>query len=299
MPDIQAIEGAAKRGPSLSTSSDMPEVKPAETKPDPVPAAPAQADEATPAADVPATDSQDTGDTATPDSGSETAANAEGKVPKGVQKRIDELTRKFNDERRAREAIEKRIAEEGQLRAAANEGVQDPEPDRKEFDDPDAYNASHVQWLARKALREERVRESQAIQQARVKDAFERTTNAWAQGREKAIEKYPDYADVAENDSLQIAQHVGFAIVAHAHGHDIAYYLGKHPDEASRLSSLSPLQAAIAVGEIGAKLSEPKATAPKPVTPLGSRSSAPKSLGDLSMDEYAKARNEALRGSRR
>src|SRR5574337_6644 len=84
-----------------------------------------------------------------------------------------------------------------------------------------------------------------------------------------------------------------------ADGHEIAYYLGTHPDEAARISSLTPYQAALAIGAISARLSEPVPDTPKPVKPVGSRASVSKSLGELSMDEYASQRNEKIRETRK
>lgn len=297
MPDSSALDMVAgpKSGPSLSTTSDMPAI-PAAPKPD-------TADGHSPDQDAPKGDTQDASSAST--DGSDTAANPDrAKPPKGVQKRIDELTREKREaERRATEEaarvadLEKRLAERQQPEITPT--PTDDRPTRDDFEDPDAYTEALTDWSARKAVQEDRVKRVQAEQQARVQESYAKVSKDWNEGRKKALEKYPDYAEVAENDQLPIAQHVGFAILSSPQGHDIAYYLGKHPDEAARLSALSPLQSALAIGALGRQLSEqdkPEVSrAPAPAKPIGGGGTVTKTPESESMAEYAARRNAELR----
>ena len=287
----QLTKEAAKAAPSLSTVSDFPEPKqeaPAE--------APAPSDDGTPPA---APEGEHEDDPGTSDDGSDTAANTDkGKTPKGVQKRIDELTRKFNDEKRARETLEQRLADEQRHRLQV-QPTDDPEPQRDEFDNPDEYSEQRAQWMVRKTLRDERAKEVDQVNQARAKENFDRLANDWQSGMTKAIEKYPDYKEVVESDGLNIAQHVSFALLSHPQGHEIAYHLGKHPEEAERISALNPLHAAFAIQSLGEQLTEKPVANPKPVKPVGARSAASKPVNELSMDEYAASRNDTLREARK
>lgn len=289
MPDMQAIEEVqGKKAPPTSATTDFPEAKPSEEPKEPAKAEPEEA-----AAD----DTAEQEDSAPSDDGDESAANPKGKVPKGVQKRFDELTRRLNDERRAREETERRLAEAERLRQEANQ-VDDPEPNREAFEDPETWQAARTQWLVRKSIRDEKDREFKATRQAQMQESFTRLQTGWETGKAKAVEKYPDWKEVVESDNLNIAQPVAFALASHPQGHEIAYYLGKHPDEASRLSSMSPLQSAIAIGELGAKLQEPVVETPKPPKPVGSRNRPSRSLNELSMREYGEDRLKQLREAR-
>lgn len=301
MPDSSALDMAAgqKTGPSLSATSDMPAIP---ATPEPDTADGHSQDEAAPQGETP-----DASAAPEPD-GSDTAANPEKvKPPKGVQKRIDELTREKREaERKATEEAQKRDELERQLaerQRADVQTVQDDRPNRDEFDDPDAYTQALTEWSARKAVQEDRIQRAESEQKARVQESYAKVTKDWNEGREKALEKYPDYVEVAENDQLPIAQHVGFALLSHENGHDIAYYLGKHPDEAARLSALSPLQSALAIGALGMRLSQQEkpevSRAPAPAKPIGARGSVTKTPESESMDEYAARRNAELRKASR
>jgi hypothetical protein len=71
-------------------------------------------------------------------------------------------------------------------------------------------------------------------------------------------------------------------------GPQIAYYLGQNPEVAERLSKLSPAQAALEIGRISLRLSNPPKPKPEPIRPLAARNSAgPKSPDEMSMEEYA------------
>ena len=73
-------------------------------------------------------------------------------------------------------------------------------------------------------------------------------------------------------------------------GHDVAYYLGKHPVDAERLANLHPVAAAREIGRIEAKLLQQTETAtsaaPDPITPVGSRAKASKDPGQMTDAEY-------------
>jgi hypothetical protein len=99
-------------------------------------------------------------------------------------------------------------------------------------------------------------------------------------------------------------------------GAKLAYYLGTHREEAAAIAKLTdPLDVAVAMGEVKARIagqkSEPvqEATpepvvskAPKPPTPVSKAASGPKPFdpndASLSADEWARRRNAQLRERR-
>jgi hypothetical protein len=243
----------------------------------------------------------------------EQAGAPKGKTPRGVQKKFDELTKRNGESARLAQEqsqrLEKALSVIEQLTQAQlrdNTDVQsltgDPKPVRGNYDDPDMYTESLAQWSAREAVRTYQAQQAEQSTKAKVNDEFQTVVKTWETGRTKAIESYPDYEEVAENPDLPIANHVAFAIARHTKGHDIAYYLGKNPDEAKRISEMSPVESAMAIGSIGEKISSSKAQvskAPAPVKPLGVKNNAgSKTPEEESMEEYAARRNAERRAKK-
>lgn len=307
MPDQAAVEMVAKSGrPAFSTTSDMP--VPFQQSEGVVPEnGDATAGDKSQDQEA-AAQAEKQDEPAASTDGSDTAAKPDkAKPPKGVQKRIDELTREKREaERKASEEAQKRADLERQIaerqRAELQSVQTDDRPERSDYEDPDAYTVALSEWTARKAVQEDRIQRAQAEQQARVQQGYRSVIDRWQSGIEKALEKHPDFREVTEAENLPIAEHLKFALLSHDNGHEIAYYLGTHPDEAARLSSLSPLQSALAVGALGAKLADeakPQVSrAPRPATPIAARSNAVKTPESESMEEYAARRTAELRKAR-
>ena len=85
--------------PALSATSDMPVI---ETNPDASPKEEAKPEPTAPVEAAPAAEKSE--ESATPEQPDDPSAEPEPKKAKGVQKRIDELTRQREDERRRAEA---------------------------------------------------------------------------------------------------------------------------------------------------------------------------------------------------
>ncbi len=310
MPDNSALDMLVKSAsePALSATTDMPAPVEKNTLENP-PAQDNPSDKAAPDGEIqePSASSDDP-------SGDDPAASAEptaSKPSKGVQKRIDELIRQRGEAERLAADQAKRLDDamaiiQKMTGARDNQPTTAPQADAKpardQFDDPEAFTEALVSWSSRQAIKNYQAEQQQQAEKSRQQEDFQKVTKAWSDGREKAIEKYPDYDEVVSNSSLAIAQHVGFAVVAHEHAHDIAYWLGKHPEEAARISSLSPVLSAQAIGVIGERLATAKpevSKAPEPVKPIGSRNDASaKTPDEESMDEYAARRNASLRKAR-
>lgn len=329
-----------RSGPPLSATSDMPVVAAVETTTPVEPKAPAESEnlraepivkiEAKPEAETPAAPEQ------TPEEiAAEAAKKAakEDKTDAGIKREIA----KERDRRREAEANADKLSQDltkaldaiKDLTAKPAEPVEDPRPVRTAFDDPNAYDDALVQWSARQATEiATREAEAKALEAKSAEEAeraqkdqqaqVEQTQAEWTARRDKALEKYPDYAEVAEADDLQISMPMGFAILnAGDAGPELAYHLGKNPDEAKRIASYvisdgkggmmpnAPMQV-FELGKLAAKISAPKPVSrtPDPIQPLGARERATeKPAEEMSMDEYAnssavKARLAGDRSSR-
>ena len=196
----------------------------------------------------------------------------------------------------------------------------DPQPKREQFETPDLYDAALVQWATREGARAATAEFEQRQIEARQKEEndrrarteeeqrtaqqrlFEDSSKAFAERRTKAIEQLPDYETVAENPEVQITPHMGALILGNEQGPQIAYHLGKNPQEAARIAALPVPQQLFEMGRLAAEVARPKpnvSKAPPPVKPITGTNAAAteRSLDELSPEEYA-AKRTAQNGGR-
>lgn len=302
--------------PATSSTSDMPVI---ETKPDvTVPKKDAEV-EAAEVLEEPAPSEQPA-----------PAADDKPKKAQGVQKRIDELTRQREDERRRAEAAEARelriLSALEKATGTPKEPKQDIEekepvrPRKTDFTDPDQYDQAVDQyvteraaWIAKREVKshieaqERKAAETQAqAQQRLVQESFRKRA-------EETSKKYSDYHEVAESPDVQVSFPMAYAILQSEQGPEIQYYLGKNPDEAKRISSMNTIDQGgnsvpdvarqlVELGIIAARLSQPAvkpvSQAPSPGKPIKAGETATvKSLEELDsegMEAYAARRKPEL-----
>lgn len=290
MPDNSALDMGtnARFQPALSATSDTPSAT--ATTPAPTPTPVALTTEVVETAPKPGVDSPaaapsgenaDASATLDADAGADSAANPRHKG--GFQKRIDELTKQREESKREKDEYARRLDEALKIIEKQNEPRRtesradvrdDAEPQRDQFETPDEYAKALSQWSTKQAIREYETVQRQKAEQERNAGEFQKVLTDWHSAKAKAIEKYPDYETVAENPDLQVAQHVGIAMLQIPNGHDVLYWLGQHPTEASRISAMHTGQAAIEIGRLSERLSAPPPTskAPAPTKPLAGSS---------------------------
>lgn len=219
---------------------------------------------------------------------------------KGVQPRIDELTRKRHEAEREA-AYWRGVATQGKAQPSAEQAAPaKPTPDQ--FDDYGAYVEALADWKAEekitKALSE---RETKAAEKQQV----ETRTASWLERQTAARAAMPDYDAVVGGSDTPIAPHVAEAILESEHGPALAYHFAKNPDALERLNGLSPRQADREIGRIEERLTSNAAdgqaataaapvktsNTPKPasVSSAQGRSTTP-NLQTASMDEYMRQR---------
>ncbi len=116
-------------------------------------------------------------------------------------------------------------------------------------------------------------------------------------------ERYPDFEKVAYSPEVSYSPVMVEAVREHENGVDIAYHLGKHPDEARRIAQLPPMRAIIELTELGSKLKAQSTPAPKrgtkappPIEPLKGASAGATGvdLYSADMDTYFKTRTAQM-----
>lgn len=119
---------------------------------------------------------------------------------------------------------------------------------------------------------------------------------------EVAIDKYPDFEQIVNNPNLRITGEMAETIKSSDQGPELAYYLGSNPEEALRISKLTPLTQARELGKLEGTLdaapTKPATTkVPEPITPVHGKVSAapvldttdPRSVSSMSATEWINA----------
>lgn len=243
---------------------------------------------------------------------SESSEESDGQKPKkknGFKKRIEKLNARV-------------AAKQGEADYWKNEALRNQKPEVQEkkpitastdstgrpksddFESHDSYIEALTDW--------------KVDQKDKAKDSRQKETDAKTQ-QQKQIEKYgqlakefskahPDFQEVVEDvTDIPMSLAVQALLLESDNGPELAYALAKDKDEYARICGLSPLAAARAIGRMEAKIVKEesstasestvnKTKAPKPISPVGSKSSSTeKSPDDMDFKEFERWREKNLR----
>jgi hypothetical protein len=203
----------------------------------------------------------------------------------------------------------------------------DPKPARASFDDPDAYDDAVAAWGKREGKREADAARKTDLEAAaeveRAKTALEtaqkaeddrkaqeaeilKVQDSWTAARTKAIEKYADYAEVAEaapeDGGPTITDAMAAAILQVDNGTDVAYHLGQNTEESERIAKIgNPVRQFIEIGRIAERLATPQRQARR-ARPVEHINDAPNPAdtteAEPDMETYARQRNAQLQKAR-
>src|SRR5574343_292465 len=239
--------------------------------------------------EIPAMDAVTEGESSTsePESAEvETSADTEltqtDKKPGGVQKRIDDLVRQREDERREAEywrakALQQQPIQEQPKQPTVFPDL--PEPKSDQFETYDDYVDARADWRAKVNLRQFQA-DYQSQQRNQTLDKF----------HEAGKGKYADWDETFNRPDVPVSQMMSEVMLDSPQGTELAYYLGKNPGEARRIASLPMHRQAYELGKIESKLAAPpqrtKTNAPTPTSPVGGKEMPTKKPEDMSYEEY-------------
>ena len=221
----------------------------------------------------------------------------EHRVPKGVQKRIDRLTQ---EKYRLRAELDFLRGQQPQQAQPAQQAQQPSQaPKLEQYNSIEEYLDALADHKASQKFdhlaKEREAKESQTRQQQEVAKLHE----SYTKQTEQARQAYGDFDDVVQDPDLPISQAMAEAIMRSTNGADVAYYLGKNPDQAARIASLDPFSAAVEIGRIAATIVRPQprktSNAPPPIQPVGARATPVTDPDKMSADEWIKWRNGQLK----
>jgi hypothetical protein len=145
-------------------------------------------------------------------------------------------------------------------------------PQMEQFSTTEDYVEAVAAWKAEQIITQ---REGDAQKQSKARaeqDARERARQTFEQRAETVREKHEDYDDVVLNPQLPITDAMAMTMQESESGPELAYFLGKNPQEAARIAQLSPFLQAKELGRLEAKLAQPPAkqpsSAPAPINPV-------------------------------
>jgi hypothetical protein len=170
-------------------------------------------------------------------------------------------------------------------------------PDPRQYQNNAAgYWAAMAGYEARKGFAEQQMKAEQV--QAEQAEAFRRQSlqTEYEEKRATGRAEMPDYDQViAAAPKIPINDELALLIVESDQTARLEYHFAKNPKKLAEINRMSPREAARAIGRLEAQLSNSapnrSTQAPPPVPPIRGGAAGPKkSLGELPMDEYAKAR---------
>lgn len=223
----------------------------------------------------------------------EPAAGEQQKPLKGnFQKRIDTLTRREAEARREAEFF-RQMAMKGQP-ATPTTATETPKaegkPDASKFTTHAEYVEALTDWKV-----DQKLKASEARQNAEKAQTHQKTVERTYQAKEQEYAaSIPDFEETVAGADIPVSQAVIQEIVTGDNGPALKYYLAKNPDEAERLSQLSPVALAREVGRLESRFTKApqKAAAtvsgaPKPITPVSkSSATSTKDPGEMDLKEY-------------
>lgn len=255
----------------------------------------------------------------------ESPQQQEQRRSRGVQKRLDELTRRAGDaDRRSdmlletnRELVARLARAEQQPAPQQRTAPTDPANARpREEDYPGDYRAflrAEAQWEARQATeqvlqRDREVRNQQAAQEREQAQAREQLAQVetvltdFGKRNTEYAKQAPDFAEASHAlDHIEIGRHnapMVQTILLRPDSAKILHHLAMNPGEAERMASLPPALQGAAVGEFAATINRaPRpSTAPAPGRAVsGMRPPNAGAPASNSMDDYAAWRSRQSR----
>ena len=259
-----------------------------------------------------------------------TTSTEAARTKDGINQRFSDLTKQRNDANARAEklALDLEIAigklnEIGSKTEAdklAAEAAADKKPEKSDFDVPEAYDKALEDWGIRQGRRQaeaditkrqadekaeadkKAAEDKQTADREAAENAWNDTVKTYNDRRTKALDSMPDYETVAEGDHVKITFPMRDAILTSEIGPQIAYHLGKNPEESARIAALAPFQQIKEMGRLEERISRQRSNvskAPDPITPSGGRETAgPKDINAMSGDEYFEHRMAQQRAKR-
>jgi len=220
------------------------------------------------------------------------------KVARGVQKRLDELTKARRDaEQQAdywRQMAMRDTPKPEPQRAVEQENQTTDEPTLEDHGyDVAAFTKAWSKW--------DRAQDARAAEQAKAQQDAHARERKYLESAAVFAAEHPDFHQLLSDPHLPITPVMVEALTEAENPAAVAYYLAKNPGEAGKIAEMSPAAVGRAIAKIESQIStsEPRqpaqktvTQAPPPPTILSGTKTPSKKLDEMSMAEYAAHRAE-------
>lgn len=196
---------------------------------------------------------------------------------------VNEELRKTNTE-----LLEKFSALEQKVESVVNPPAARPE--RVNFETEEEYEDALYDWRTPEAV-EQPVSSDPKPDSDPVDPISTEARENWHDQIDAASDKYEDFDDVISNKDLVMTDAMAIAVMESPQGGEVAYFLGKNPAEAERISKLSATAQVREIDKIETKFQSTTSSAPEPIQPTKGGDSPVKDVSKMSMAEYAAHRN--------
>lgn len=222
----------------------------------------------------------------------EESTEAEPKEKSNLQARFDKITREKYQALTEAEQLRKEVEE---LRAKVTE-TKPKTPTLEEYDyDEEAHTQALIDAKVAAAVQETlRKQQTEAQRNAEVSQRVQK----FAEKEAKFAQTVDDYDQVTRSESLMINDLMAEIIQTSDKGPEMAYFLGKNPQEAYRISRLPPIEAqrALLRIEAGAEAKPAITRAPDPVPDIGGEDVPVEDMDKLPPEQWMKRRNRQVHG---
>lgn len=192
----------------------------------------------------------------------EAAESSPESESKGVQKRIDELTKARREAERRAAYYEQQLAE---MRQKPPEKAAEAEP-LKTLADFDYDESKYMAYVVDQATKGAVSAAERKLQEAQAAERMKRQQAGFKAAESEYAATVPDYHEVTRNPSLAVTQEMVAVMSEMDDGPAVLYHLGKNPQVAERIAALSPVGVARELGRIEERLAVQKAQKGKSVS---------------------------------
>lgn len=202
---------------------------------------------------------------------SETDQDLVVKKPKkgGFQKKIGRLETKVAE-------LEAQLAKKTASEAPPTDTAP---PVLDDFDTWEDYDQARITHATKMAIKEQNEAQFKSNQEKEWKASFQTKVDRFEEQKEALSEAHDDFDEVVTDNDFEVPPIMATAILESEISGEVAYYLGKNPDEAEKMAKMGIVAANKFVGKIEAKIEASKTEkkevkvkkttdAPPPVTPV-------------------------------
>ena len=223
----------------------------------------------------------------------ETEEQRQSKSQNAKQRLRRKLRESEEEKQRLREEFNEKISA---LEQKVDSVINPPaaRPERVNFDTEEDYEDALYEWRTPKAATNEMPEQKPAPTEKKDLLPPEVRKN-WNKQFDAGVDKYDDFEEkVYSIPNEAMTDTMTFAITESETGGEVAYFLGKNPSEAARISKLSMASQVREIDKLTNKFKKSTSSAPDPIAPTKGNESGIKDISKMSPDEYKEHRRKQM-----